>query len=72
LFTLSAGALAMAFVPFLLASFVGRGARFFLVALLVSWLGPRVEPTVRRYIEWLGWATVALLLVAVLWYQLRS
>lgn len=72
LFTLSAGALAMAFLPFLIASFVGRGARFFLVAALVAWLGPRMEPTIRRYIEWLGWATVVLLAAVLVWYQLRS
>ncbi len=72
LFTISAGALSMAIVPFLLASFVGRGARFFLVASLIAWLGPKVEPTVRRYIEWLGWGTVALLALAILWLQLRA
>ncbi len=72
LFTLSAGALAMAFLPFLIASFVGRGARFFLVALLTAWLGPRMEPTIRRYIEGLGWATVGVLGVVLVWYQLRA
>ncbi len=72
LFTLSAGALSLAFLPFVAASAIGRGARFFLVAALISWLGPRVEPLVRRYIEWLGWATVGLLGVAILWYRLRA
>jgi membrane protein YqaA with SNARE-associated domain len=72
LFTLSAGALSLAFLPFVLASAIGRGARFFLVAALVSWLGPRVEPVVRRYIEWLGWATVVLLGAVILWYRLRG
>lgn len=72
LFTLSAGALSMAFIPFLIASFVGRGARFFLVAWLVAWLGPRMEPMVRRYIEWLGWMTVVVLGAALAWYQLRG
>lgn len=68
LFTLSAGALSMAFLPFLLASFLGRGSRFFLVAILVGWLGPKVEATVRRYVEWLGWATVGVLLIALVWH----
>lgn len=69
LFTISAGALSLAIVPFILASFIGRGARFFLVAALLAWLGPRVESTVRKYIEWLGWGTVLLLLVAVVWFH---
>lgn len=70
LFTLSAGALAMSLPPFLLASLVGRGARFFLVAALIAWAGPRIEPLVRRYVEWLGWASVLVLAAAMLWYQL--
>jgi len=66
LFTLSAGALQMALLPFVLAALVGRSAHFFLVALLMAWAGPKLEPVVKKYIEWLGWLTV--LLVAVLIY----
>lgn len=69
LFTITAGALSMALLPFLIASFLGRGARFFAVALLISWLGPVVEPKLRPYIEWLGWVTVACLLLAVALYH---
>ncbi|SEP72690.1 membrane protein YqaA, SNARE-associated domain [Ectothiorhodospira magna] len=68
-FTVTAGALSMALLPFIIASFIGRGARFFAVALLMGWLGPRVEPKLRPYIEWLGWLTVVLLVVAILIYQ---
>jgi len=67
LFTIAAGALTLALPPFLLASFIGRGARFYLVAQLTAALGPRVEPLIRRYVEPLGWAVVALLAAAVLW-----
>lgn len=63
-FTISAGALSMAFVPFLLASTVGRGARFFLVASLLSWGGAAMEARVRRYIEGIGWALVGVGVVA--------
>ena len=70
LFTVSAGALSLAIIPFTAASFVGRGLRFFLVAGLISWLGPRVEPTLRRYVEWIGWIMVALLLALMIWFQL--
>lgn len=65
LFTLSAGALSMALLPFILAAIVGRAAQFFLVALLMAWAGPKMEPVVRKYIEWLGWATVLLLALAI-------
>lgn len=67
LFTISAGALALALFPFLVASLIGRGARFFLVAMVLIWLGPRLEPVVRKYIEWIGWAMVIALLVLIVW-----
>ncbi|WP_253481966.1 YqaA family protein [Natronocella acetinitrilica] len=63
-FTIAAGALILPVIPFVLASLVGRGGRFFLVALLVGWGGPRVEPLLKRYIDWLGWGTVILLIAA--------
>jgi len=65
-FTIAAGAMAMPLAPFALASLVGRGARFFLVAGLLYWGGERVESTLRRYVEWLGWLFVALLVGAYL------
>ncbi|MGD8430099.1 MAG: YqaA family protein [Ectothiorhodospiraceae bacterium] len=65
LFTIAAGAMGVALLPFTLASAVGRGGRFFLVALLVAWGGPRVEPWLRTYIERIGWATVGVLVAAV-------
>ena len=58
LFTITAGALAMPLLPFVLTSIVGRGARFFLVAGLIAWGGERLENTIHRYVEWFGWAMV--------------
>jgi membrane protein DedA with SNARE-associated domain len=65
LFTISAGALSMALLPFVLAAIVGRSAHFFLVSLLMAWAGPKMEPIVKKYIEWLGWATVILIAVFI-------
>ena len=70
LFTISAGALALALLPFLIASMVGRGARFYLVAVLLMWLGPRLEPIVRKYIEWIGWTMVLVLVVLFIWSRM--
>ncbi len=67
-FTIAAGALSMALLPFTLASFVGRGLRFFLVAGLMAWGGERMEAVLHSYVDRLGWATVALLALAGLWY----
>jgi membrane protein YqaA with SNARE-associated domain len=69
LFTISAGVAAMAFLPFVLASVVGRGARFFLVAGIMVWGGARMEQALRRYIDILGWLVVALVLIVVVVYR---
>ncbi|PID44784.1 MAG: hypothetical protein CSB48_00770 [Proteobacteria bacterium] len=69
LFTITAGLLSMAFFPFVIASAIGRGARFFLVAGLVAKAGPKMEPTILKYIEWLGWLVVFLLIVIVIFTQ---
>ncbi len=60
IFTITAGVLSMAFIPFLLVALVGRAAHFFLIAYLMAWAGPKMEPVVRKYIEWLGWAIIVL------------
>ena len=65
LFTIAAGAVLLNPLVFVLASLAGRGGRFFLVAGLLAWGGPRLEPWLRTYIERIGWATVALLVVGV-------
>lgn len=65
-FTTSAGFLQMAFFPFLIASAVGRGARFFLVAGLMRWGGAPMEAKLRQYVEVLGWAVVLMAVAAYL------
>ncbi len=70
LFTLGAGVLGLALIPFGMASAVGRGARFFLVAKLVAAAGPRLVPQVERYIEFIGWASVVIVLSGVGWLTL--
>jgi membrane protein YqaA with SNARE-associated domain len=69
-FTIAAGAVHLALAPFIIASLLGRGARFFLVAGLLAWGGPKVEPWLRTYIERIGWATVAALVIAVVVWRL--
>mgnify|MGYP005989742331 FL=1 len=65
-FTISAGVLGMLFVPFVIASFIGRGCRFFLVAALMYWGGARMEAKLRQYVEFLGWTVVILAVIAYL------
>lgn len=65
LFTLSAGASSMAFIPFVIASFIGRGARFFLVASLMKWGGQKFETSIRKWVDWIGWVLVLLILAYI-------
>lgn len=68
-FTIAAGALSMALLPFALASLIGRGARFFLVAGLMAWGGARLGASLHRHVDRLGWASLALVAIAVVVYQ---
>jgi len=68
-FTITAGVISMSFLPFVLASVIGRGARFFLVAGLMAWGGPAMEERLHRYMDWIGWGLVVLVAVAVLFYR---
>ena len=69
-FTISAGAVAMALPLFVLASLIGRGARFFLVAGLMRWGGVRMEALLYLYVERLGWAMVVLAIILYFWINL--
>lgn len=69
LFTISAGVLSMSLFPFILASAIGRGARFFLVAGLMVWGGERMERTLREYIDRIGWLVI---LAAIIGYFIVS
>lgn len=68
-FTIAAGAAMMPLLPFFLASLIGRGARFFLVAGLMATGGSRMEAALHRYVDRLGWAMVVLVVVAVAAYE---
>jgi len=68
-FTIASGALSMMFLPFVLASFVGRGLRFFLVAGLLVLGGERFEAKLRQYMDIIGWTVVVLLVIGIVVYK---
>jgi membrane protein DedA with SNARE-associated domain len=59
----------MALLPFIVASTIGRGLRFFLVAALMKYGGPMMELKLKKYIEVIGWATVAIAVVVYLIFR---
>ncbi|MGR9114305.1 MAG: YqaA family protein [Gammaproteobacteria bacterium] len=68
-FTIAAGALNMIFLPFVLASMIGRGTRFFLVALLIAAGGEKLETKLREYMDRLGWTLVILIILGGVAYK---
>jgi len=68
-FTIASGAFGLVFLPFVVASILGRGARFFLVAGLIGWGGERLDRLIRQYMNTLGWLMVCLVVMVALGYQ---
>ncbi|MDF2868159.1 MAG: rane protein, partial [Gammaproteobacteria bacterium] len=48
LFTIGGGALGIPLLPFIIASIIGRGSRFFIVAALMYWGGNKMEQRLRE------------------------
>jgi membrane protein YqaA with SNARE-associated domain len=51
--TISAGVAKISFAGFIIASTIGRSARFFLVAGLFAKFGPTIKPFIDKYFNWL-------------------
>lgn len=64
IFTISAGAAALSPPGFVIASLIGRGARFFLVAGLIVAGGERMASALPKYVERIGWAVVLVAIIA--------
>ncbi|MGI9272886.1 MAG: YqaA family protein [Woeseiaceae bacterium] len=71
-FTIAAGVAALNLPLFIIASVIGRGARFFLVAGLIVWGGDRLETTLQKYVERIGWAVVLVVVAVIAWFMVRG
>jgi len=74
LFTICSGMLQFNLGIFMLASIIGRGIRFYTVAVLMSLLGPKVAQFVREASSIWSWliGSVAVLLLGFLWWAWKS
>jgi membrane protein YqaA with SNARE-associated domain len=61
--TIAAGATLMPLIPFIIASSLGRAARFFLVAGLIWKFGPSIKVFIEKYFDKLSIAFVVLLVL---------
>ena len=71
-FTILAGLFDLDFPRFVIASLLGRGGRFILVAGGIYFLGPRIKPFVEKYLELLTLAIAALVVLGFLSLKLIS
>ena len=62
-FTVTAGAMHMVFLPFVIGSIMGRGLRFFLVCGILYFSGARLEAQLRRYIDLIGCLMIVIMIV---------
>ena len=67
--TFTAGYMSLAIIPFIVASFIGRGLRFFLVASIFHYFGIEIANRMRKYFEYIGVIlSLALLLIIYVKY----
>lgn len=71
-FTIAAGVAALSLPAFFIASVIGRGARFFLVAGLLVLGGEKFENTLRTHVERIGWGTVFAVGIVIAWFMVRD
>lgn len=71
-FTISAGVVGMPFLAFVAGSTAGRGGRFFLVAGLVRLGGDDIATRMRKYIDLIGWAMLAIAAVVFMIVKLHG
>lgn len=69
IFTITAGALNMALLPFIVASIFGRAGRFYLVAGLMKLGGEKMEQKLHQIIDYLGWGLVVVAILGYLLYK---
>ncbi|KTC74708.1 Inner membrane protein YqaA [Legionella birminghamensis] len=72
LFTIAAGAMSMALLPFIFASALGRGLRFFLVSTIMYFFGDKLHNNLRQYVDIIGWSVLVVLILTLLIMKLLS
>ena len=61
-FTIASGAFEFSFTSFMLASVIGRSLRFFAVATLLYFFGPKIKAFIEKYFNLCAWAFMILLI----------
>lgn len=72
IFTIGAGVLDVALASFVLASIIGRGPRFFIIAALLYWFGERAKTFIEKYFNLITLVVTFALIAAVAWIIVRK
>lgn len=67
IFTIGAGVVSMALLPFILMSLLARGMRFFLVVFFVKKFGDACDVWLKKYIDRLGYVLIIAVILGI-WY----
>ena len=68
-FTWASGIVGMPMLPFIGGMIVGRGKRVFAVAGAIRLGGERAEKMLHRWIEWIGWGVIGLIVALVVYMK---
>ena len=71
IFTWASGIVGVPMLAFVASMVVGRGKRVYLLTGLIRLGGPKAEAALHKYIEWVGWIAVVLVLGLIAWLKLR-
>jgi len=69
IFTWASGIVGVPLLPFVASMIVGRGKRVYLLAGLIRLAGPRAEAALHRWIEWIGWAVIGLVVLVIIYFK---
>ena len=64
-FTVTAGYMSLALMPFIIASIIGRGLRFFLVAAIFHYFGLELANRLKKYFEYIGFLFLLSILLII-------
>lgn len=69
--TIGSGLIPIAFPLFFLGSALSRPLRFFLIAWAIRKGGEKLEKTIHKYVEWLGWLCLILVALGIAYLYIK-
>ena len=71
IFTWASGIVGVPMIAFIPGVIIGRGKRVYLLTGAIRLGGPKAEALLHKYVEWLGWLVVVLIVALLVWLKLR-